>query len=100
VFMKGESAWRRSLLSAAPRHARHSASTCYPHEHARALLLLPTTPTAGCVDLGVVTFKTTLLEETGFRFAVDRLRTVPPGQQPPKEMFAGECVRRLRAKGG
>lgn len=37
----------------------------------------------------MVTFKTTLLEETGFRFAVDRLRTIPAGQQPPKEMFAG-----------
>lgn len=45
----------------------------------------------GCVDLGVVTFKTSLLEESGFRFAVDRLRTVPQGQAPPKDMFAGEC---------
>ena len=31
----------------------------------------------GCVDLGVVTFKASLLEDTGLRFVVDRLRATP-----------------------
>ena len=50
----------------------------------------------GCVDLGVVTFRTDLLEETGFRFAVDRLRSIPAGSAPPKEMFMGASPRGAR----